>query len=94
MKITVNQKDYQINCIKEEEQKILELAKKIDQKIIALKNNLKLDNENLLVLLCLMSEGEIESLIEDKEKIYNNISNNFEQANEIIKTVTSRIKNS
>lgn len=94
MKITINHKDYQINCIKEEESRIAELAERVNKKIISLKNNLNLDNENLLVLLCLMSEGELENSKEEKEKIYNNLAHNIEHANELISTITSRIDNS
>lgn len=53
---------YQIECPDSEEQKVLKLAKKIDQRAQNLSKHLKkIDEKTLLATCCLLMEDEIEN---------------------------------
>lgn len=62
MKISICNKIYEINCIKEEEDKLQKLAKRFDQKARQLGQNLGLDNEMIILLCALKLEADIDDL--------------------------------
>lgn len=87
MKISICNKIYEINCIKEEEKKIASLARRFDLKARQLGQNLGADNEMIILLSALKLEAEIDDLKEKHEQdILQHLADGFtDVANEVEK---------
>lgn len=74
MKISICNKIYDINCVKEEENKLQSLAKRFDLKARQLGQTLGLDNEMIILLCALKLEADIDEL---KDKHENELLENL-----------------
>lgn len=93
MKISICNKIYEINCIKEEEQKISALAKRFDLKARQLGQSLGLDNEIIILLCALNLEAKIDELEEKhQQELMDFSTENIVQITDRIKEIHSKIK--
>ena len=75
MKISICNKIYDINCIKDEEEKLRLLAKRFDLKARQIGQTLGLDNETIILLCALKLEADIDELKEKhKEELLENLA--------------------
>ncbi len=107
MKIAVGKSTYIINCDKKDEEKLLRLAEKLNNRVNDLALDLKnADEKTLLVIAALNLEEELENTAslresgdeDDREKIneqdiYDAVTENMENVADYIEKLTNKIKN-
>jgi len=93
MKISICNKIYEINCIKEEEAKILTLAKRFDLKARQLGQNLGMDNETIILLCALKLEADIDELKEKNEKdIFENLADSLLDVSKEVDKIKEKVR--
>jgi len=105
IEIRIANKKYQLNCRENEQDKILEYADLLDQRIMELKEDLTdVGNENLLVIAGIMLEKELQEkkyLLQDEQKqqlfneddLYDALSEQMDNITSFIEKISKKIEN-
>lgn len=105
IEIRIANKKYQLNCRENEQDKILEYADLLDQRIMDLKEDLTdVGNENLLVIAGIMLEKELQEkkyLLQDEQKqqlfneddLYDALSEQMDNITSFIEKISKKIEN-
>ena len=105
IEIRIANKKYQLNCRENEQDKILEYADLLDQRITELKEDLTdVGNENLLVIAGIMLEKELQEkkyLLQDEQKqqlfneddLYDALSEQMDNITSFIEKISKKIEN-
>ena len=92
MKISICNKIYEINCIKEEESKITALARRFDLKARQLGQTLGMDNEMIILLCALKLESDIDDLKKKNEKdILENLADGLLDVSAEVEKIKDRV---
>jgi len=105
IEVRIANKKYQLNCRENEQDKILEYADLLDQRIMELKEDLTdVGNENLLVIAGIMLEKELQEkkyLLQDEQKqqlfneddLYDALSEQMDNITSFIEKISKKIEN-
>lgn len=105
IEVRIANKKYQLNCRENEQDKILEYADLLDQRIVELKEDLTdVGNENLLVIAGIMLEKELQEkkyLLQDEQKqqlfneddLYDALSEQMDNITSFIEKISKKIEN-
>ncbi len=106
MKISVGKSSYIINCEKKDEEKLLRLSQKLNNRVNDLALSLKnTDEKTLLLIAAINCEEEIENLNSNLESnvasdekisekdIYDAVSENMENVADYVEKLANKIKN-
>ena len=93
----IGKSKYKIECPESEQNKLLLLAKKLNERVQKLAQNFSGgDEKTLLVITALMMEEALElspaSTSEDENNFYNSVSENFENIADYIENLAKKIE--
>ncbi len=100
VELNIGRSKYKIECPQSEENKLLNLAAKMDERVKNLAQNFKnVDEKTLLVISSLMMEDEIESCkkpqtgtSQDVDKIYESLTHTIENMTQNIERLTRKVE--
>jgi len=95
IELSIGRSKYKIECPQSEENKLMTLATKMDERVKNLSQNFKnIDEKTLLIISSLMMEDEIESnkKPQDVDKIYENLTHTIENMTQNIEKLARKIE--
>jgi cell division protein ZapA (FtsZ GTPase activity inhibitor) len=104
IEISIGKSQYKISCKEEEEEKLFELSKSLNERVNRLSLSMKnADEKTLLVIAALMMENELRDAESNEEvdesskfndqDMYDTISENMENVADYIEKLTKKIEN-
>lgn len=90
---------YKINCAAEDEEKILNLAQLLNERLRDLESKMKTSDEKTLLVIAALSlqdqinAGDDEKQSVEKEELYTRLSENIENVTDYIEQITNKISN-